>query len=176
MLLRGVAACTVSLVYRVKTSLDQEKAWDAGVLMICNLVEMDVATIVSSTPGFSSFMRSHVLDSKLAYSLRSILGGAKANRSVGVRWVGDRDPNQPSTRGDGDARQPSQNVRYYELNESWLLNSRETLDIADVASAPTVVHHGNGVRVTRTTDVDQASRAHLKGYGRSRINHQPGCV
>ncbi|KUI58338.1 hypothetical protein VP1G_05588 [Cytospora mali] len=169
----GVVACTVSLVYRVKALLDVDTSWDGGVVLNCTIVEMDVAAIVASMPGFARFVRSHILESKLANSLRSILAShSSGGHSRGMRWPDNRDRNQPRTGRNDDERKRGQVVGFYGLNETWLLNSRETLDEETVTSAPTTVHSANGVRVIQAVDVDQPSKAQREGFERGLISYQ----
>lgn len=156
--------------------------------VITSEAELNVAIIVASAPGFAGFMRQHVADSKLAMSLRSLFGSVtqlgngpwkQSSRSRGHTnepasvenrlkhyRVHDKDlRNQRSGEGGGSVgtpRQQSQKRGYYDLDETWLMHSRATVDIEHQADPPHPVHQGEGVRVQRS--VEQAFQVPSEAY------------
>ncbi|KAF2963759.1 hypothetical protein GQX73_g9811 [Xylaria multiplex] len=67
--LLGVAAGIISLVYRVKATQKSvsDATYNAGIPLLNNLVEMDIAVIICSAPAFTNFLRASVLDSRFFY-------------------------------------------------------------------------------------------------------------
>ncbi|KAI5922158.1 hypothetical protein F4810DRAFT_298088 [Camillea tinctor] len=131
--LLGVVASLVSLVYRVKSiqGPSPDTTYNTGVLMICNLVEMDVALIVCSTIAFSSFMRLHVMESRIFKNLQSVLRGNRNDSSQPNSAKGMLDPNRPRTGREHVHRNKSiGNIAgYVEVNDNWLLHSGATTNV-----------------------------------------------
>ncbi|KAK8044791.1 hypothetical protein PG993_004815 [Apiospora rasikravindrae] len=93
----GVVASIVSLVYRSKSIQgNPDLTLNTGILLTCNLVEMNVALLVCSTPAVASFMRAHILDSRILRSLRSSLGLSGHGHS-NVESDEKMNPNRPRT-------------------------------------------------------------------------------
>ncbi|KAI1498629.1 hypothetical protein F5X99DRAFT_317494 [Biscogniauxia marginata] len=157
----GVVASVVSLAYRV-ISIEPpspDSTYNAGVLMICNLVEMNVALIICSTTAFATFMRIYVMESRAFKTLRSTLSGSSAkSRSNLANSV--RNPNRPRT---GREKLPNQKRGgprhmdgYVEMSETWLLNSRTKVDIEAPRETPaTESEDAGGLRVLKTVNVER---------------------
>lgn len=95
-------------------------------------VELAIAIIVSSMPGFTSFIRTNVSESRLISSLRSLLGSTPHN--------GSRGTTEQSPKSDLHQLQPGSDTRehekaswYSEASEPWLV---DTPLIVDVESQP----------------------------------------
>jgi hypothetical protein len=91
----------LSLVFRVEAMHTNDGTWKYTSLLICAVVENDVAIIVSCTPGFVNFTRIYISELPIVKSLRSTLGGS----SNGVSGFSNKllrhqkvDPNKPRTR------------------------------------------------------------------------------
>ncbi|KAI0896433.1 hypothetical protein F4806DRAFT_495740 [Annulohypoxylon nitens] len=159
--LLGVVSSVICLVYRVK-SIEGDKPdtmYNSGVLMICNIVEMDVALIVCSTVAFSGFMRVHVLESRVFKSLRSILKGSRNGSNQSNLEKSVLNPNRPRTGRREPPRKKGRGLRnmasYIEMSDSWLLNSGATTNV----EGPSNIHKANhcdneGLRVLKTVDVE----------------------
>ncbi|KAI0423476.1 hypothetical protein F5Y09DRAFT_241116 [Xylaria sp. FL1042] len=141
----GVAASIASLVYRVKTIQTplyeplSDGTYVAGILLLTNLAEVDVALIICSAPAFAIFVRVYVLDSWTFKYLREKLGG-------NPNWADARhklqDPNQPRT-GRRDPLNRPFAVRLnnrFETSDTWLFKSEMTVDIEASTSTPTVAN------------------------------------
>jgi len=131
--------------------------------------ELTVAIIIASMPRFAGFMRIYVLESKLAMSVRSLLGN--------ITRSGHQSTNQQSAKmnashpplGD-DSRTRGRKAPYYEMNETWLINSQAVVDIEHQANPLQPNHQIEGVRVERTVDVEQVSLARSDGSAKVLIN------
>ncbi|PHH71168.1 hypothetical protein CDD82_6711 [Ophiocordyceps australis] len=108
----GVVASIVAIVYLIKVefSSDSDTTWHMGILVNCNLVEMSVATIIASTPGFALFMRRHVAASKPLSFIRRRLGSAADAK------------NTPAATRRQDCLHCQRRAQY--PTESWALESR----------------------------------------------------
>ncbi|KAI1432772.1 hypothetical protein GGR50DRAFT_561892 [Xylaria sp. CBS 124048] len=151
----GVIGSVLSLAYRSKSILpNPDLTYNAGVLLNCNLVEMNVALVVCSTPAFASFMRSHVMHSRLFKSLRSTLGGSGgSSRSNVLKSM--LDPNRPRTGRDITPKQKKHH--YYEMGDTWLLHTGATVDVEAPKIAQTrSVENSEGLKVVKTVDVDHS--------------------
>ncbi|KAK7943322.1 uncharacterized protein PG986_012435 [Apiospora aurea] len=140
----GVVASIVSLVYRSKSIQgNPDLTLNTGILLTCNLVEMNVALLVCSTPAVASFMRVHVLDSRIMRSLRSSLrlsGHGHSKSDLAADSEDKMNPNRPRTgrskgngpkqqrRGGGAPGNPNA-AGYVDMSDTWLLNSGATVDI-----------------------------------------------
>ncbi|OTA55245.1 hypothetical protein K449DRAFT_306030, partial [Hypoxylon sp. EC38] len=69
----GVMASVLSLVYRIEALDTDDGTWKYTSLLICSVVENDVAIIVSCTPGVANFTRVYVSELRIIKSLRSNL-------------------------------------------------------------------------------------------------------
>ncbi|OAL01488.1 hypothetical protein IQ06DRAFT_335785 [Phaeosphaeriaceae sp. SRC1lsM3a] len=58
--LMGIAASIASFVERIYVSTAVDQTWISAILSLCSGVELNVAIIVSSGPGFASFVRANV--------------------------------------------------------------------------------------------------------------------
>ncbi|KAI0441101.1 hypothetical protein F4803DRAFT_563281 [Xylaria telfairii] len=76
----GVLACVLSLVYRVEAIDTNDGTWKYTALLLCNVVETDVAIIVSCTPGFANFTRTYLPRLWLFKSLRGSDDSCRAGR------------------------------------------------------------------------------------------------
>ncbi|KAI0196387.1 hypothetical protein F4808DRAFT_439918 [Astrocystis sublimbata] len=83
----GVLACVLSLVYRIQALDTNDGTWKYTALLICNLVEIDVAIIVSCTPGFANFTKVYMSKINIFKSPR---------RDINYD-VESKDPNKPRT-------------------------------------------------------------------------------
>ncbi|KAI1177769.1 hypothetical protein F4777DRAFT_540284 [Nemania sp. FL0916] len=92
----GVVGSVVSLAYRVVSirGSTPDLTYSAGVLLNCNLIEMNIALIVCSTPAFANFMRNYVLQSRIFRSLRSTLRNNNSGPMLSKRSL---NPNRPRT-------------------------------------------------------------------------------
>ncbi|AEO70528.1 uncharacterized protein THITE_2092033 [Thermothielavioides terrestris NRRL 8126] len=118
--LLAVVTSLTSLVYRVRMMEEEQSdmTWYAALVLMCIVVEVHIAIIVSSMPGFAKFMRVY-------------LGGTMTGSSRAAG--GDCEKNKPRTRGE----------RYTEMRESWLFKTTGTAtamakadDTADAAVVP----------------------------------------
>ena len=67
-------ASVLSLVYRVAAIGTNDGTWKYTSLLICSVVESNVAIVVSCAPGFANFMKSYFMELPLIKSIRSSLG------------------------------------------------------------------------------------------------------
>ncbi|KAJ2996333.1 hypothetical protein NUW58_g1005 [Xylaria curta] len=161
----GVVGSTVSLAYRALSiqGPNPDYTYNAGVLLNCNLIEMNIALIICSTPAFASFMRNYVMQSKIFRSLQSSLGGSRSGprRSGLFRTV--LDPNRPRTGRDKQKPSGEKDAgRYIEMSDTWLLKSGATVDVEapNVANKPSQNEPGEpseGLKVVKTVDVEHFS-------------------
>lgn len=130
-------------------------------------VELDVAIIVSSMPGFASFIRTNVFQSKLLSSLRSLLGSTPHN---GSRGTIQQSPNsnlhqlQPAS----DPREHEKTSVYSELSEPWLV---DTPIMADVEPQPNPLqpdHNDNAAEAQSPMDAQRPTEAILANEGMPR--------
>lgn len=96
----GVVASVLSLVYRVAAIGTNDGTWKYTSLLICSVVESDVAIIVSCAPGFAKFTRTYVAELPIIKPILLSLG-----RSSGSGGVSDpfskKSSNRPPTIGQG---------------------------------------------------------------------------
>ncbi|KAI0009142.1 hypothetical protein F4779DRAFT_628052 [Xylariaceae sp. FL0662B] len=91
----GVIASVLSLVYRVEAMNTNDGTWKYTPLLICSVVETDVAIIVSSMPGVANFARVYLSMLKTVKSLRLTLYRNRSGNS-GFRPINHKeDPNRP---------------------------------------------------------------------------------
>lgn len=121
-------------------------------------------------PGFAGFMRTSVSDSKLALTLRSLLGNItrSGSRERSQKYA-DHNRNQPHL--EKDSRHFEQKTGYPELNETWLTDSRPMVGLKHHVYPPQPVYDGLGVRFQNSVDIEQQSWASSEGSGRGFIFH-----
>jgi len=90
-------ASVLSLVYRVEAMDTNDGTWKYTTLLICNIVENDVAIIVASTPGCVNFTRLYIPKLSIVKSFRWTLGEAAIARRPGPSRNRKEDPNKPRT-------------------------------------------------------------------------------
>ena len=97
--------------------------------MTHSVVESNVAIIISSGPGFSSFARVHLAELPLLKTLRSTLIGQSSDDSYAARFKEKNDPNKPRTgRGDESPRKKKQ--PYYQIDDdTWALKSHDVVEM-----------------------------------------------
>jgi hypothetical protein len=119
-------------------------------------------------PGFAGFMRTKVPDSKLASTLRSLLGNLTGGSSRGTtQKSAGFDPNQPRS-GQG-FRKNEQKEGYCELNETWLMESRVRVDMEHQAEPLQPVYNWTGVRVENFIGGEQSPQVYFQGSQRGLI-------
>ncbi|KAI1160128.1 hypothetical protein F5B18DRAFT_541720 [Nemania serpens] len=156
----GVVGSVVSLAYRVVSihGPTTDLTYSAAVLLNCNLIEMNIALVVCSTPAFANFMRNYVLQSRIFKSLRSTLG---SNSSGLIRSKISLGPNRPRT-----GRDPAPKRRglgenggggYIDMSDTLLLKSGASVDIEATQSndIPSSGDSG-GLKVVKTFDVEHS--------------------
>ncbi|ROW08681.1 hypothetical protein VPNG_06444 [Cytospora leucostoma] len=124
--LLGVIASILSLIYRIETLGAKDSTWTFTALMTCIVVENDVAIIVSSTHGFSRFIKM-VSELRIVRSLRSRLGGSRSVKSEKPQasWQKE-DPNRPRT-GRGSGKKTDHGL--YGLSETAILRSTSSAEV-----------------------------------------------
>ncbi|KAH8589195.1 hypothetical protein B0O99DRAFT_523672 [Bisporella sp. PMI_857] len=90
--LLGVIASVVNGVYRFGLLSTTDYTWQAAKLFLWNMVEIDVAVIVSSMPAFANFVKNNITSSAFFNTLRSRLSGTQNSSSQNHPYV-----NQSST-------------------------------------------------------------------------------
>lgn len=107
-------------------------------------------------PDFAGFMRVHVLESKFSQSVRSLLGtsSGKASQNTKRYQAEPFDMNQP--RSTFDSRRRGQKAPYYDVDQTWLMSSRATVDIEHHAQPLQPMYEGKGVRVKKSVVVEEA--------------------
>lgn len=165
---RGVIASVLSLVYRAEAMHTDDGTWKYTAVLICAVVENDVAIIVSCTPGFANFTRVHISELWIVKSLRSTLGGSRSVRSGFVKkpsWNSKEDPNRPRT-GKGSGKKS--NKHSDELSDTFILQSVSNAERGEAVchiSQPPV-----SPGILRTIDVDLSQESH----GRPDFMHDAG--
>lgn len=103
----------LSLVYRVQAMNTKDGTWKYTSLVICTVVENNVAIIVSSTPGFANFMTVYIAQMQIIKSLRSSLGGSTifgASGTPGTPPGDSKDKHNKPRTGRGSERHASHSV------------------------------------------------------------------
>jgi hypothetical protein len=122
-------------VYRVEAIGTNDGTWKYTSLLICNVVENNVAIIVSCTPGFVNFSRVYISELAIVKSLRSTLTGSSNNTSGSTKKYlleQKENPNRPRTRND-TGRKESHELDDLEPN---FLKSTSTTERGEVESSP----------------------------------------
>ncbi|KAH7324459.1 hypothetical protein B0I35DRAFT_424232 [Stachybotrys elegans] len=136
----GVVASVLSLVYRVEAIDTNDGTWQYTSLVICNVVENDVALIVSSTPGFANFARLYLSELGIIRTISSTFSGSGSRTRMYKPSRDREDPNRPRTKKD------SNNVGYREFD-----STSDTIALKTNASAE------DTERIVRTVDFSQES-------------------
>lgn len=130
-------------------------------------VELAVAIIVSSMPGFASFVRTNVVESKLVSSLRSLLGSTRRNDSRGTM---QQSPNsnlhqlQPGS----DPREHEKTSVYSELSEPWPVDTPFVVDVEPQPDSLQPAHKDNAANSQSSIDVQHPIAAILADEGMPR--------
>lgn len=113
----------LSLVYRVEAINAVDGTWKYTALLMCSVVENDVAIIVSCTPGFANFTRLYVSKWQIIRSIRSIIRGSHSSKS----GITDKtlcnshgNPNRPRT---GRQFKKQTNNGFGELSDTFMLTT-----------------------------------------------------
>jgi hypothetical protein len=88
-------------VYRIQAIDTNDGTWKYTSLLICNVVENNVAIIVGCTPSFVKFSRVYLSELSIVKSLRSTFTGNSDNSSGSTKkylWEQQANPNRPRTR------------------------------------------------------------------------------
>ncbi|KAI9158141.1 hypothetical protein HJFPF1_06131 [Paramyrothecium foliicola] len=163
--LLGVVASIISLAYRVKSiqgpnpdSTFNNVGFEMFLIILeFSLSEMSASLIICTAPAFASFMRVHVLGSKVFKSLRSTWASTESSKSPHGNSSAD-DPNRPRTHSEDPLRPKRAGLRnmtgYIEMSDTWLLNSGTgTVDIEAPSQSLSNNVEERGLRVVRTVDV-----------------------
>ncbi|KAK3994805.1 hypothetical protein QBC44DRAFT_322110 [Cladorrhinum sp. PSN332] len=182
--LMGVVACVVSLVYRVLEMQDMhDSTWKLYIILLCTVVELNVAIIVASVPGFSRYVRVYLSKCTAVKSIQSkfssyVSSTSNTGPSNGKTW-----PLNITTTAQGNSRdvpQPpieldeagARRHQYYELNnisDSWLQTNSSTMigrePFDEVQRAPPAgsgnsSNHGG---IIRTMDIEQGYHEQPQG-------------
>ena len=127
--------------------------------------ELTVAIMIASMPRFAGFMRLYVIESKLAMSVRSLLGNItrSGHRSTNQQSI---EANMNQSPSGLNSRTRGRKATYFEMNETWLMNSQGVVDIEHQTNSLQPNHDANGVRVEKTFNVEQVSLARSEGSGK----------
>ncbi|KEY73683.1 hypothetical protein S7711_07729 [Stachybotrys chartarum IBT 7711] len=159
--LKGVVASIVSLVFRTRSIQGTETTdvtYYTGVLMICNLVEMNVAVIVCSTPACARLVRAHVKESRVLKNIRSTWEPSGGDDSLdptagssAQEWSHASTATTDSKKKRGSARDMGP---YIEMNDTWLPKAAVPAEEETPRWTYTATSQDKGLRVTRTVDVE----------------------
>ncbi|KAK4222513.1 hypothetical protein QBC38DRAFT_489724 [Podospora fimiseda] len=190
--LMAVIACIISLVFRVfEMKHINDSTWNLYIILLCTVVELNVAIIVASVPGFSRFVRVHLLHWPAVKSIQSkfssyISNSTNTGPSNAKTW-----PMNITTTAQGESRDAPQpppieldNIQrhhqYYELNnnDSWLMQTgNSTINEGSPyqeVQRPAAEGGGYG-GIVRTVDVEQQAyyqQPSSSAYNFSRPNHR----
>ncbi|KAH7324397.1 hypothetical protein B0I35DRAFT_424077 [Stachybotrys elegans] len=148
----GVAAGLLSLVYRVQALDTQDGSWNYTAIIICTVVENDVAIIISSTPGFANFMRVYMPQLGVFKSISSMFSIRSEPKYHG------RLPD--SEEGQGELQSPGESYDLAPSAHATNTNDTQTSPNSrgfQYASSPQIHNHKRG----RILDYDDPS---LAGY------------
>ncbi|KAJ4408212.1 hypothetical protein N0V82_009755 [Gnomoniopsis sp. IMI 355080] len=124
--LMGVVASVVALRYRVELYKNKaDSTWPQTQVFICVIVENNVALIVSSMPGFATFVKVNVSESWLFKSLQSRLSGSRGTGGGGgsgmiIGESGGKDGSSPQQIGKDNFQTTvsmGYHGQYHELDE-----------------------------------------------------------
>ncbi|TVY80891.1 hypothetical protein LSUE1_G004336 [Lachnellula suecica] len=143
----GVVASVLSLVFRVEAIGTNDGTWKYTSLLICSVVEIDVAIIVSCTPGFVNFTRVYISDLPIVKSLRSTLGGSSNSGSgftIKPSKSDKEDPNRPRTRNGPEWKE---NHEFDELGSNFFKSAsstergegEESISLPPTAASPGII-------------------------------------
>ncbi|KAK4220535.1 hypothetical protein QBC38DRAFT_378779 [Podospora fimiseda] len=174
--LMGVIACLVSLVFRVyEMKHINDSTWNLYIILLCTVVELNVAIIVASVPGFSRFVRVHLMHWPAVKSIQSKFSSyMSSNNNTGPANAKTWPINITTTaQGDSqDAPQPpielgnksGQRHQYHELNnsnDSWFMQTNNSTVMSGSTyqetqrSAVESGGYGPYGGIVRTVDVEQ---------------------
>ncbi|KAK7995806.1 hypothetical protein PG991_015273 [Apiospora marii] len=154
--LLGIGASIASLVIGVKQVQNirgnpRDVMWLSGPSNVCPHAEYCIAIIVGSMPAFSTFLKLHVLQSRVSQALRSALG---VGSSRSTHRLSDRggSPARPlhGTIGSPAARKKRRGQ--YELTDTMILDSRYTVQGGEDGDDRTV----QPGHILRTMDIRQS--------------------
>ncbi|KFA68082.1 hypothetical protein S40285_02572 [Stachybotrys chlorohalonatus IBT 40285] len=159
--LLGVVASIVSLVFRTR-SIQGPEATDVtyytGVLMICNLVEMNVAVIVCSTPACARLVRIHVKESRVLKNIRSTWEPSGGDGSLHPTADSSAQEWSHASTATTDSKKKRESARdmgsYIEMNDTWLPKAAVPTEEETPRWTYTATSQDKGLRVTRTVDVE----------------------
>jgi hypothetical protein len=138
-------------VYRVEAIGTNDGTWKYTALLICNVVENNVAIIVSCTPSFVKFSRFYISELAIVKSLRSIVMGSSSNGSGSTNKYSleqKENPNRPRTRNN-TGRKKSHELD--ELESNFLENV--STESSEVESSPLPLPPTSNVRgIAQTTN------------------------
>lgn len=121
-------------------------------------VELAVAIIVASMPGFTSFLRTNVFESKLVSSLRSLLGSTPHNGSRGTIQQ-SRNSNSHQPPPGSDPREHEKTSVYSEFSEPWLVDTPFIVDAEPQPDPFQPAHKHNAAKVQNSVDVQHPTAA-----------------
>ncbi|KAK3940296.1 hypothetical protein QBC46DRAFT_354284 [Diplogelasinospora grovesii] len=171
----GVVANVVSLVYRVMLTIDlSDGTWKLYAILLCTVVEINIALIVCSVPGFSRFMRIYVSEWAPVKTLRSKIYGYSTSDKTKSPDSSHDSKNKPRT--------ALGRREYIELNDAWLMKSgggTATVDIIANGQGGQSPEIGGGSvargGIVRTLDVEQqATSSHTPFSSENLVTTIPG--
>ncbi|KAI1110850.1 hypothetical protein F5Y14DRAFT_336819 [Nemania sp. NC0429] len=155
----GVVGSVVSLAYRVVSihGPTPDLTYSAAVLLNCNLIEMNIALVVCSTPAFANFMRNYVMQSRIFKSLRSSLGSSNSGL---IRSKISLGPNRPRTGRDALPKRRGLGEKadgeYVGISDTSLLKTGASVDIEATQFIDIPGGDGGGLKVVKTFDIEHS--------------------
>lgn len=122
---RGIGASIASFVERIYVGTSVDQTWISTILSLCSDIELNIAIIVSSSPGFASFTRNHI--PALSFVAGSFFStDSKTRDSEAALAAQDSEYSQsdkaPTTSSDKEER----GLRHHQSKDVWFLKSGET--------------------------------------------------
>lgn len=121
-------------------------------------VELAIAIIVSSMPGFTSFIRTNVSESRLISSLRSLLGSTPHNSSRGTTQQSPKSDLHQLHPG-SDPRELKKTSWYSEASEPWLVDTPLTVDVESQPDPLQASQKDHAAKAQRSIDFQQPTTA-----------------
>jgi hypothetical protein len=125
---RGIGASIASFVERIYVGTSVDQTWISTILSLCSDVELNVAIIVSSGPGFASFTRSQI---PALYSIaRSFFSsGIKSHDSEAALAAQDNDHACSGKAATIGSNKKKRSLRHYCSKDAWPLKigGKETM-------------------------------------------------
>lgn len=121
----------LSLVYRVAAIGTNDGTWKYTSLLICSVVESNVAIIVSCSPGFANFTKVYVAELPIIKPILSSFG--RSSGSSGVSDLRNSQSSRPWLVGKGPSKQ--------ENNEFVVLDDALEITPSNEAGG---IYHGPG--------------------------------